>query len=115
MKMAKTYKFILLTIAFFASIILSFGLYAPNVVKAQNVSASTYFRINGVESTSIEFKNDNLVATIGENDVVSTINKLALDNFAVNFNFDTEKVAKFKISFELPSFDVRQLQLPICF
>ena len=105
MKMAKTYKFILLTIAFFASIILSFGLYAPNVVKAQNVSASTYFRINGVESTSIEFKNDNLVATIGENDVVSTINKLALDNFAVNFNFDTEKVAKFKISFELPSFD----------
>ena len=101
MKMAKSYKILLLILAFIMSTMIALGLMKSPSVYAENTQplASTYFNLNNADAT---FTDKGLEITTQNNDNVSFKNKLIVNNMSMKMKL--QKGYKTTISVSLPSF-----------
>lgn len=85
MNTAKSYKFILLIIAFIMSLVTAFTMMSFNSVKADtiNITPDAYF--NYAKTTTAEFKNDNAVFNLTESDTIEIENTVVVNDFFMNF------------------------------
>ena len=79
MKMAKSYKFLILIMAFVLSLACGLGFMNYNKVSAAAPSPSAYF--TGVHS--VEYKNDQMVATMAEDTTLKLDNKVIVDDLGI--------------------------------
>ena len=85
MNTTKSYKFILLITALVMSVITAFTMMSFNTAKADGITITpnAYFNYNG--TTTAEFKNDNAVFTLTENDTIEIENTVTVNDFFINY------------------------------
>lgn len=89
MKSAKSYKILVMLVAFAMSVVAAFALMAPATVKADATTApavSEYF--NYGETTTAEFKDGKAVFTLTDADTIEFDNKLALDQLYFDYEMN---------------------------
>ncbi len=99
MKMAKSYKFIILISAFIMSLIFAFSFMSFNTVKADVVPDSDF-----TGAQTVEYKNDSMVATLKEGDVLKIDNKIIIDDLSIKMSVPSS-VAKINVKVTAKSFD----------
>ena len=102
MKKVFSLKFISLIVAFALSVALAFSFYGVKQVSAADVtSPDAYF---GGSYQSLEFKNDNLVATVKNDGTLSFSKPLVIDDFALELNIPWTDVAELTVTFKSDSY-----------
>lgn len=99
MKMAKSYKFILLISAFLMSLIFAFSFMSFDSAKAEVKPDSDF-----TGAQSVEYKNDSMVATLKEGDVLKIDNKIIVDDLSIKMTIPNS-VAKINVKVTAKSFD----------
>ena len=99
MKIAKSFKIWFLLIAFALSLALAFSFVGFNGVSADGVSISEYFG----GTAKIEVKDSKLSVTAKNDDTLSVINKLAIDDFETSFTV-ADSVNTVKLTLKAPSY-----------
>ncbi len=87
MRKAKSYKIILLIIAFMISVITAFTMISVKTAKASTVKPSAYFGYKS--TTTAEFtETDGAVFTLTANDTIEIKNTVAVNDFLMNYEID---------------------------
>jgi len=110
MKMAKSYKILLLIAAFVLSVILGVGAFAFKPVNAEMVEGpklTDYFSGTGVTSDEMTFDaSGNAKFKVNSGDEVKIKNKLVIEKFKTELVFDTAEIEKFQIILKYDSYYV---------
>lgn len=105
MKMAKSYKIIMLVTALVLSTIVAFTTMSFGTAKADTVSASPSDFFAFSTDTTAEFKNDNAVFTLKKSDTIKIKNSVVVDNFFVEYKLG-ENVESIEIKITTDSYYV---------
>lgn len=110
MKMAKSYKILLLIAVFVLSVILGVGAFSFKPVKAEEIESpklTDYFGGTGVTSDEMTFDaSGNAKFKVNSGDEVKFKNKLVIENFKTDLVFDTAEIEKFQIILKYDSYYV---------
>ncbi len=105
MKTAKSYKIVLLLLAFIMSI--TAGIFLANkpiTTKADVPSVSSYFKVTGSASSSVTAKDNAVVFNVKKGDKVSISNELVLNGLELSLSVPDGVTVSFEVSAD--SFDV---------